>query len=63
MLSSPPGVDESDDRPAQPKEAPVSVAAGQARPAADVPTDDRSRFSMLRAFRGDPLALMLGLPQ
>jgi len=41
----------------------VSVAAGQARPAADVPTDDRSRFSMLRAFRGDPLALMLGLPQ
>jgi cytochrome P450 len=39
----------------------VSVAAGQARPAADVPTDDRSRFSMLRAFRSDPLALMLSL--
>jgi cytochrome P450 len=35
--------------------------AGAGRPLAEVPTDTRSRLSMLRAFRSDPLALLLGL--
>lgn len=39
----------------------MSVTAGQARPAAAVPTDSRRRLSMLRAFRRDPLTLLLGL--
>lgn len=39
----------------------MPVDAERARGAAAVPTDGRRRLSMLRAFRNDPLALLLGL--